>query len=379
LNRLTALVSLLVLVDVIFYSALTPLVPHYARISGLGHGRVGILVAGYPAGTLLASLPAGAVFDRVGARRTMLFAMALMSVSTLVFGWSSSAVVLIVARLVQGIGGAFAWTVGLASLAAAVPAGQRGRYLGVAFSAAVAGAILGPGFGAIAAQLGTGPVFSAAAVFAIVLTGFRRLLPEASDSQSFSLASVVEVARFPGIARGLWLTALAGIGLGALNVLAPLRLNDLGADPGLIAAAFIAGGVLEAVLSPFIGRLSDRHGPRYTITRSLALGVATFILAPLVSPVGVAVVVVALGSLSFGTLFIPSSAMVSDAGEQQGAQFGLIFGLTNLLWATGQGGASAISGFLANATSDRVPFFAAGALCVVSLVSNATSKEGGGS
>ena len=375
LNRLTVLVSLLVLVDTIFYTALTPLVPHYDRVAGLGNGGVGLLVAGYPAGTLIASLPAGALFDRFGARRTMVLAMLLMSVSTLAFGWSSSAAVLIVARVVQGVGGACAWTAGLASLATTLPPGQRGRYLGVAFSAAVAGAILGPVFGAVAAHLGTGPVFSAAAVLAVVITAFRGLLPADAEPQKPNLRQIVDVARQPGITHGLWLTTLAGIGLGALSVLAPLRLNHLGASAGVIAAAFVVGGGLEAVLSPLVGRLSDRRGPRYTVTRSLALGIVTFVLIPVVSPSGASFVVVALASMAFGTLFVPSAAMVSDGGAALGAPYGLVFGLANLVWATGQGLAAAVSGFVADATSDAVPFAAAAVLCVLTLASDAAASR----
>jgi MFS family permease len=369
------LVSLSVLVDTVFYTALTPLVPHYSHLSGLGNGRVGLLVAAYPAGTLLASLPAGALFDRFGARRTLVVGMTLMSASTLAFGWSSTAGVLIAARFIQGLGGACSWTAGLAALSATVPAAQRGRYLGVAFSAAVAGAILGPALGAVAAHLGTGPVFSAAAVLAAVICAFRGLLPPSADQQAVRLREIVEIARHEGIAWGLWLTAVAGIGLGALNVLAPLRLSDLGASSGLIAAAFVCGGVLEAGLSPFVGRLSDRHGPRYSVTRSLILCIAAAIVIPLVSPRDVALVAVGFGSLGFGTLFVPSSAMVSHGAEDRGAHQGLVFGLANLLWATGQGVASGASGFIADATSDKVPFFAVAAICAFSLVANGRKRH----
>jgi len=364
-----------VLADTIFYTALTPLVPHYSAVSGLGSGGVGLLVAGYPAGTMIAALPVGVVFDRVGARRTLVVAMVLMSVSTLVFGWSHAAAVLIAARVVQGVGGACAWTVGLAGLAGGVPAQRRGRYLGIAFSAAVAGALLGPAFGAVAARLGTGPVFSAAAVVAAVVASFRGLLPDHTEPQAMSLRDVASVARRPGISRGLWLTSLAGVGLGVLGVLAPLRLHDLGASSGVIAAGFVAGGLLEAALSPIIGRVSDRHGPSHTVVWSLLAGLLTFALVPLVTPYGVTLVFVALGSTAFGTLFVPASALVSDVTDALDAPLGLVFGLTNLMWAVGQGSASAVSGYIADATSDRVPFFAAAGLCLVSALLVTRDKE----
>ena len=53
------LVSAIVLVDVIFYSAITPLLPSYVDDLGLTKSEAGILAGAYAAGTLAASLPGG--------------------------------------------------------------------------------------------------------------------------------------------------------------------------------------------------------------------------------------------------------------------------------------------------------------------------------
>ncbi len=49
---------------------------------------------------------------------------------------------------------------------------------------------------------------------------------------------------------------------GAIEVLVPLRIDSLGGEHGVIAAGFIAGAGLEAVLAPLAGRFSDRVGRR---------------------------------------------------------------------------------------------------------------------
>src|SRR6201996_8262868 len=104
--RLLALVCAIVGVDTVFFSALTPLLPHYAAVAGVSKASAGVLIAACPAGTLSGSLPSGALVARFGDRTVAVVGLVLMGVSTLAFGWSTSAGLLDAARFVQGIGGA---------------------------------------------------------------------------------------------------------------------------------------------------------------------------------------------------------------------------------------------------------------------------------
>jgi MFS family permease len=125
MRRLFLLVAAVVMVDMCFYAAISPLLPHYADELDLSKGAAGILTASYAAGTLLAALPSGWLVARVGVKPTVLTGLGLLAGSSLAFGLAHDVVVLDVARFAQGIGGACSWAGGLAWLMAATPRSSR--------------------------------------------------------------------------------------------------------------------------------------------------------------------------------------------------------------------------------------------------------------
>ena len=76
-----------------------------------------------------------------------------------------------------------------------------------------------------------------------------------------------------------------GVGVNArtaFSLLFPPILAEFGWERGLTAGAFSFGFLVSAILSPLLGRLMDRRGPRVVIELGVVLIVSGLLLAPLV-------------------------------------------------------------------------------------------------
>jgi MFS family permease len=367
MRRLFLLVAAVVLVDTMFFAAVAPLLPHYSDELDLTKTAAGVLTAAYPAGTFAGSLPGGWLAARWGVKPTLLCGVAMLGATSVVFGFANDIVLLDGARFVQGVGGAFMWASGMAWLVSASPPERRGELIGSALAAAIVGVLFGPVLGGAATLVGPEVVFSGVAVVAAGLGVWAWRMPGVPPEPSPGLRAMVAALRRRPVLAGFWLFTLPALFAGVVEVLVPLRLDDLGASGAAIGAIFLLTAAVEAMLSPLAGRLSDRRGRLVPIRIGLAGSVVAAVLLPLPEGVLLLGVVMVFTFAALGASWAPAMAMLSDASEEAGLDQALAFSISNLSWAAGHLLGSGAGGALADATADAVPYGLLGVACAATL------------
>ncbi len=115
----------------------------------------------------------------------------------------------------------------------------------------------------------------------------------------------------PRYVGALWFNALPAQLFGIAGVLVPLDLAANGFSTLEIGLVFFGAGLLEVVLNPIIGKISDRRGPLGLVRAGLAGSAVMCVLLAAVRSATALTAVYVLASLAFGSFYTPSMALGS--------------------------------------------------------------------
>ena len=375
MRKLLFLASVVLLVDTMFFAAIVPLLPGLSDEFGLSKTAAGVLSGSYATGTLIAAIPAGFLAARIGARRTTILGLAGMTLTVLVFAFAQSTEVLIASRFLQGAAGACSWAGALSWLIAAAPRERRGELIGSAMAAAIAGVLLGPAIGGLAEVLGRAEVFAGVGVIGVGIAAATLRIPAPPRIGTSGLSVLRAAARTAPVRFGFLLILVPGMMFGAIDVLVPLEMDELGAGALAIAAVFLVTAGFEAIVAPLAGRLSDRRGRFIPCAAGLAASVVAMLAIQVPSTALLLGVVVILVAPGIGMLWSPAMAMLTDGAESAGVSLGLAFGFTNLGWGVGHTIGGAIAPAVADAGGNSLAYSGLAAISALALAALLTRRR----
>src|SRR5690349_3623198 len=169
-------------VDMVGLAMIVPLLPFYAAELGASATVVGLLVSAFSVAQLAVAPVWGRMSDHYGRRPAILAGLLLTGCAYLIFAFAGSVTLLLLSRLVQGLGGG---TIGVvqAYVADASPPEERTKSLGWLSAVTSLGAVAGPAFGSLMISVGgrSAPGLAAAALALLVAAFAARYLVESRD------------------------------------------------------------------------------------------------------------------------------------------------------------------------------------------------------
>lgn len=364
---LLPLTCAVVLVDTIFFTALTPLLPGYAASLGLSKADAGLLAGAFATGVLVAAVPSGALVTAIGARATVWLGLGLTAVTTLAFGLGTTWPALYAARFAGGLGSACSWTAAVSWLTADAPDRRRGELIGLAVSAAVVGSLVGPLVGSAAAWLGPIKAFGGLTLVCLGLMGWVALTPPRVAPAPRPLGERLVMLLRPELAAPVALVVLPPLMFGVFGVLVPLALSGRGWGPTAIAGLWVMIAIVEAVVHPLVGRWADRRGWAEPVGAGLAGSVLGLGLLAVTGASPALAASAFVAAVAFGATLVPGMTRLSRIGDEIGLDPAWSFGLSNFAWALGHAAGGPLGGTLASAAGDRTAYVVLAAVCAGAL------------
>jgi len=360
--------GLVVLVESLYLTALSPLLPDLERDLGLSDLWLGLVVAGYPLGVVVATLPAAMIADRRGVRGITTLGLLLLGVATVVFAVAESPTVAFVARVIQGLGSAGAWSGAMTWVVAASPVSHRGRTIGFVMAFTLGGALVGPVLGGAASALGREPVFLAAGVLslALALVSLRVAPPPHVPPQG--LAVLGRVLRSRDVLAAMGLIALVALVAGVSWTLVPTDMDRSGWSALAISVTFVAASAFEMVAGPLAGRWYDHEGERRPLIAGLTATIALLTVLSFGFDGWSLPISMTLIGLAFGLLMTPSLAMLSRRREQRGLGDALGIVTINLSFAPGFAVGPVLAGVAAETVGRDAAYLVVVAVALVALI-----------
>ncbi|XP_036945017.1 synaptic vesicular amine transporter-like isoform X2 [Acanthopagrus latus] len=148
--------------------------------------KVGLLLASKSTIQLIFNPLTGTLTDRIGYHVPMCAGFFVIILATILFAFSSSYILLLFARSVQGVGGSFLSVAGMSMLADVYKDDkERGRAMGISFTGLALGLIAGAPFGSVMYQYaGKMAPFLVLAVIAVLGGGLHFLIFQPSKVQT---------------------------------------------------------------------------------------------------------------------------------------------------------------------------------------------------
>jgi len=372
MRRPFLLFYVLVFLDEVALLSIVPLLPAYTRAYHLSDVRAGALLSAASLAIVVASVPAGRLSDRFGARIVTLVASAIAAAAMLGTAVAPNFAALLAARAAFGVGSGTIWSAGISWLSDSAEEDIRDRALALVVTTAGVGSMIGPVFaGLLADHVGRGAVFAIAGI-PMILVVVALALGHPGTRKRHGHQPLAEIAAgmraSPLLAGAIAIMLLGGVGDGVVNLVAPLQMGDHGLSSGEIGAWFSVASTIFIASSLAVARLGRRAVSLRLAGLMAALQAVALVPVLLSGAVAPVILTVLVRSAAVGPPYAMAFPLGALGAGRLGFGTGTVNGLMGVVWGAANFVGPLAAGLIIAGPGDRAAYALLAVWCLLIAV-----------
>lgn len=374
LSPFTALCTVGFFARLSYALARSPVLPLFALYLGAGPEAIGFAVGVSTVTGIFFKLPAGALSDIVGRKKTMLIGLLFFAFMPFTYLLIKDYSLLIIVRFLHGLATAIYGPVSMA-VVADIAGAKKGEMMSWFSSVTIIGNLLGAPLGGFILHSAPGAAnpsmtefhtaylaSGVAGLLALILAiGILRGDKSASDGRGLKEASlkfipgIKEVISDKRVALTSIMEGLQNMAVGALEAFLPIYAVKAAGLNEFQAGILWGVQIVTTILSkPVMGRTSDRYGRKALITAGLLICAISFGSIPLLRNFYALTITAAFFGLGEALVTSSGAALVADLCKEK--HFGTAMGTFGTIFDVGHAAGPILAGFLL-ARYDYFPSF----------------------
>ncbi|MBH8578067.1 MFS transporter [Nostocaceae cyanobacterium CENA369] len=378
MNRNFWIIALIAFINSLSFTILIPIIYLYGKRFGLSDFQTSLLFSIYSIAQFFATPVIGKLSDRFGRKPLLIISLAGTVIANLLAGTATTAIVLFLARFLDGITGGNA-SVAQAMISDVTSPENRAQGFGIFGAGLSLGFVLGPATSLLAQQISLGAAFlvsSTVALVALLITIF--FVPEPLQTRAEKAHNIFDLG-LGNLIRGLFMPKVGvlliiNFFIGTTFTIftyafQPYFLNVLGQNNRSLTTMFLLFGVLGAIMQTWgVSILKRKFSVVNILFLALFIRSLSFVLMP-VLPIVIYFVAVSILFSLFNSLVQPAiNTLISLNAKPQDQ--GTAMGLNASYLSIANGVGPVIAGMLIHQSNPQTygyPLYLAGILTFLVL------------
>lgn len=315
-------------IHIVDFMILMPLGPQLMRIFDIGPSEFSLLVSSYTFSAGVSSFFGAFFLDRFDRKKILIWVYVGFTIGTLGCALSPSYGVLLAARVLSGVFGGLTSALILAIIGDVVPNERRGRAMGLVMAAFSFASVMGVPLGLFFASLSNWhtPFFILTGLAVLSFGMIFKFIPplrehlEKESKKPHPLQLISRVTKDGNQMRAIALSVMMMFGqFMIIPFLSPYNVANVGFSEIQLTYIYIAGGAFTIFTSPWVGKLSDRHGKLkiftiFMVLNLIPIGIITHLG---ITPIPLVLLVTTMFFITSNGRYVPAAAIVTGTARPE--------------------------------------------------------------